>query len=239
MPSPGSLSKPMLPPCASTISRETARPRPVPVIPVAPASPRKNFVKIRLCWSSGIPRPSSCTATRTPSPLRAGDELDGAAVGRVLDRVREQVTDDLGQSAGIAAHRQRPLRELDCEPVLRALRRVELRLLVEQRTPGRPSRSPGRRPRARSAARRGSPRAARRAGAPARRRSRGSGAASAGRTRASAAATVKPSTLASGVRSSWETMLTSSVFTALALAQLLVLRPRARGGSPRAAPPSR
>ena len=71
VPSPGSLSKPMLPPCASTISRETARPRPVPVMPVAPASPRKNFVKMRLCCSSGIPRPSSCTAIRTPPPLRA------------------------------------------------------------------------------------------------------------------------------------------------------------------------
>ena len=71
VPSPGSLSKPMLPPCASTISRETARPSPVPVMPVAPASPRKNFVKMRLCWSAGIPRPSSRTAIRTPSPLRA------------------------------------------------------------------------------------------------------------------------------------------------------------------------
>ena len=61
------------------------------------------------------------------------DELDGTAVGRVLDRVREQVTDDLRQSAGIAAHVQWPLGEVDREAVLRALRRVQLRLLVQQR----------------------------------------------------------------------------------------------------------
>src|SRR5829696_4021274 len=64
-PSPLSLSKFMLPPWASTTDRAIVRPRPVPGIPLAGASPRKNFTNTRSCWSSGIPRPSSRTLTRT------------------------------------------------------------------------------------------------------------------------------------------------------------------------------
>ena len=45
-PDPARLVNPIRPPWASMISRETARPRPVPGIPLSRASPRKNLVKI-------------------------------------------------------------------------------------------------------------------------------------------------------------------------------------------------
>src|SRR5439155_17602131 len=64
-PAPAALSKPISPPCASTISRESTRPRPVPEMPCVAASPRKNFVKTCACCSRGIPKPWSRTETET------------------------------------------------------------------------------------------------------------------------------------------------------------------------------
>jgi hypothetical protein len=48
-PFPAALLKEILPPCASTIARANANPRPVPAMPLAAASPRKNLVKMRSC----------------------------------------------------------------------------------------------------------------------------------------------------------------------------------------------
>ena len=63
----------------------------------------------------------------------AGDAHDAAA-RRILDRVREQVRDHLGEAIGVAAHGQRRRRQRDVEQVLRALAREELRLFAHDGT---------------------------------------------------------------------------------------------------------
>src|SRR5215210_239504 len=70
-PFPVSLSKFNRPPWASTTDRAIVKPRPLPGIPLAPASPRKNFANTRSCRSSGIPSPSSRTLTRTSPSSRS------------------------------------------------------------------------------------------------------------------------------------------------------------------------
>src|SRR6266508_1821733 len=72
-PWPSTLSKPTLPPCASTIWRLSARPRPVPPIRrVSDESTRKNLEKTRSRSTTGIPSPRSTTRTRiAPSEASA------------------------------------------------------------------------------------------------------------------------------------------------------------------------
>ena len=65
LPTPSLLSKPMRPPCAVTISWQSASPRPVPPIArVSEESTRKKRVKTCAFWSFGMPRPESLTVTR-------------------------------------------------------------------------------------------------------------------------------------------------------------------------------
>ena len=61
--------------------------------------------------------------------LEAGD-ADYAAVGRILDCVREQVRDHLRQAIRIASHWEGRRRERNVEQMLRALAREELGLLA-------------------------------------------------------------------------------------------------------------
>ena len=132
-PRPRVLSKPMRPPWAVTISWQSASPRPVPPISrVSEESTRKKRVKTCACWSAGMPRPESLTCTRA-KPSR-GDRRDrhGAAGGRVLDRVGEQVGDHLPDAVAVADHRERLVRRVELEPVIRGLRREELDLVLEQ-----------------------------------------------------------------------------------------------------------
>ena len=101
-------------------------------MPLAPASPRKNFVKIRPCCSRAIPRPSSRTLIRTESLYANAFDVDPPALRGVLDRVREEVADDLREPLRIAPYGQRAL-EVELEAVPGALPRVELPLIVHQR----------------------------------------------------------------------------------------------------------
>ncbi|KGD30809.1 hypothetical protein DP59_5222 [Burkholderia pseudomallei] len=61
---PSRLSAPILPPCASTIARQIASPRPMPGVADS-FSPRVNFSKIRASIPAGSPGPWSSTNTRT------------------------------------------------------------------------------------------------------------------------------------------------------------------------------
>ena len=92
--------------------RASTSPRPVPQIPRSrPTSPRKNFVKICSWCSAGMPSPSIAD----PDPGLFADErrahFDDATLGRVLDRVREQVADHLGEPIAIAPDDERRHRQ--------------------------------------------------------------------------------------------------------------------------------
>ena len=91
------------------MSRDTARPSPVPGIPLAAASPRKNFVKICGCCSAGcrsrrrVPRPGrtiSAVAAETSTTPPCGEYLI-AFENRFPITCREPV--------GAPQHRQRRL----------------------------------------------------------------------------------------------------------------------------------
>src|SRR5215467_9649219 len=68
LPYPGLLSRPISPPCASTISREIDRPSPAP--PDALPGTRKNFSNTRFWYSGGMPSPLSVTSKRVDPPER-------------------------------------------------------------------------------------------------------------------------------------------------------------------------
>ena len=67
-PAPGSDCTRISPPCVSTISRATARPRPVPAIRAEASELRKNFSKTRSRSASSIPMPWSLTISTARSP---------------------------------------------------------------------------------------------------------------------------------------------------------------------------
>src|SRR5436190_20319095 len=70
LPSPGSLSTQMRPPCSSISRFESARPSPVPSPCSTPVSDCWNSSKIRSRSSGSIPGPVSATATRTSPSTR-------------------------------------------------------------------------------------------------------------------------------------------------------------------------
>ena len=74
-PPAGRFAAKMLPPCASTIARLIARPRPTPGVADSRA-PRVNFSKIASSWPVGMPGPSSLHASRR-ARRRAASARDG------------------------------------------------------------------------------------------------------------------------------------------------------------------
>ena len=241
---PTSLSSQIRPPWCSTISRQIARPRPVPRGVSDSVSPAwANCSKTR-AWSSGaMPVPVSATLTTTPARRRRPSPNRDGPRRRELHRVRQEVDHDLDEAVRVAVdRRQVPARS-------RAAARGR-----SSRT-GRPwPPSPARRPRRRrprswrnsilpasifsrsrtSLIERGEPVALggddlevvadladcplelRVVGAPP--RSRGRRRAPAARPRRAACRTifVKPTTEVSGVRSSWLTFARNWLFVALA-----------------------
>ena len=78
-------------------------------------SSRKNFSKIRPCSEGGIPSPRSETTKRTRAARRLDSHLDEAAVGRVLDRVVDEVDEHLAHLVRIRRDRRRARRHVQGE----------------------------------------------------------------------------------------------------------------------------
>src|SRR5215208_1104978 len=72
-----------------------------------------------------MPRPSSRTTTRTSSSIRSAARATVPPSGEYLIAFESRLPTT-------CAHRQRSVRDVDLEAVVRALRRVQLRLLLEQ-----------------------------------------------------------------------------------------------------------
>ena len=105
-----------LPPCSSTSSRTIASPSPSPPCSretrVGLTEPFEH-VRQELRRDAG---PVSLTTISTCELIRCEAHLDAAALGRELDRVRQQVPDDLLQPVGIARHRRRRAGRSRSEP---------------------------------------------------------------------------------------------------------------------------
>ena len=95
LPCPGSLSIVASPPCSRASSRTSDSPMPVPSNVRARASrTRWKRSNRRGSSSAGMPIPVSLTVSSAPSAVRVQRDRD-ASLERVLERVREQVEDDL------------------------------------------------------------------------------------------------------------------------------------------------
>ncbi len=107
LPMPGSLSTQIRPPISSTSLAEIVRPSPVPPNRrVVEPSACSNGWKIVSSFSAGMPIPVSATAKWRTTPSTAGvlernGDDDFAPLGE-LDRVADQVDQDLAQPAGVA-----------------------------------------------------------------------------------------------------------------------------------------
>ena len=106
LPCPSSLSTQIRPPWCSTISRQIGRPRPVPFglsVSVSPTCLKRSNT---FGWSAGaMPMPVSMTLTTIVAAAPRGAAGHRAGVGE-LDRVRDQVDDDLDQAIAIAGDRR-------------------------------------------------------------------------------------------------------------------------------------
>ena len=118
---PSSTPTSMRPSCASTIFRTIASPSPEPCGLVV-----KNGLKILSTTSAGIPGPLSVTSTCTIGPCGsppAGpssfsgerDDADRAVAAERLERVRQQVREDLPQLVRIALDRRQMLRAIHAD----------------------------------------------------------------------------------------------------------------------------
>ena len=131
---PARWSASIEPACARAISRASARPRPRPSLD-SDAEPRSKREKTFARSSSVMPGPVSRTRTTISCPPagRAVD-LDAAALGRVLDRVVQQVREELVQPARVAAHGALRLGlDRDLDVALLGERDEEVGDLLEQR----------------------------------------------------------------------------------------------------------
>ena len=113
LPCPGRLSRWTSPPRSLVSSRTIERPRPVPWCSrVRTPSPWpgwpawRNFSKIVSRSSSAIPMPGVGHRDHHEPPLGVGPERDPAPFGRELDRVGEQVVEDLAELAGVLPHQR-------------------------------------------------------------------------------------------------------------------------------------
>ena len=106
VPSPGIDVTSIVPPCASAIAREMTRPRPVPGIACSVAvDERKKRWNRRLCSPSGMPMPvSAISTTARPPSTNARDHASSR--GRELERVRDEVADELREPLLVAGHRR-------------------------------------------------------------------------------------------------------------------------------------
>ena len=139
-PLPGfTLARRSVPPIRSTSFLQIASPRPVPPKRrVVDASAWMKLSKRRACCVASMPMPVSVTSKRTPiavAMLRflADSEDDLAGVGE-LDRVAEQVDEDLADAAWVAAHPHGHLRidhDRKLEILLVRLGRDQLRRLLD------------------------------------------------------------------------------------------------------------
>ena len=102
-PLPGSDSTQMRPPCSSTRLLDRASPRPVPSgrSPFV-ASACWNSSKMRSWSSAAIPGPVSGTAILHLAVSLRGGDVDASPLRGELDRVTEQVEDDLADAALVA-----------------------------------------------------------------------------------------------------------------------------------------
>ena len=113
----------MRPSCASTTLRTIARPRPEPCGLVV-----KNALKMRSRSSRGTPGPSSATSTITVrvcavaapgracllrAALRAPSDLHGALAFERLERVDQQVREQLTELMMVALDRRQPVVQLE------------------------------------------------------------------------------------------------------------------------------
>ena len=112
-PRPGSVRYESVPPSSSTICRLTNRPSPVPCGLVV-----KNGWNSRQRSATEIPRPSSSTLSSTQPAFGAAFQVDPPPVARGVDRVEDEVEDDLRQvvadgadrgEVGVDGRRDRPL----------------------------------------------------------------------------------------------------------------------------------
>ena len=110
VPPPSRASHAIEPPCASTICRVIARPRPVP-------SPfvEKNGSKMRERTSSGMPAPRSSTPTTTLMPSARTDTSMRAAVGHRLARVAHHVEEGLADLALVEERRRDVVGDLEAD----------------------------------------------------------------------------------------------------------------------------
>ena len=108
-PFPSVLSKSISPPCRRTMRREIASPRPVPsASPSRPTRMKGRNTSCRL--SSGMPIPFVRDGYHEATVTPFGGDRDRAALGRVLECVREQVSDHLADAAAVGADEQRLIR---------------------------------------------------------------------------------------------------------------------------------
>src|SRR5262249_17522236 len=147
-PWPSTLSNPISPSCAATISCASASPSPVPPISRISGRPtRKNFSNRCGCWSARMPRPSSLTPP-TPPPAPPPPPPPPApppnpAERGVLDPVRQKIRAPRRAPPPAPARHQRRPRPRQLQPVRRALPRERPDLLVEQLVePERPALEP-------------------------------------------------------------------------------------------------
>src|SRR5262249_39268571 len=83
---------------------------------------------LKLLWDA---YPFVLDADTDDAVLAHALDADDSPLGRVLDRVREQVRNHLREPVRVAVHRQRRRRQRDVEQVLGALAREEVGLLAD------------------------------------------------------------------------------------------------------------
>ena len=106
-PCPGAPSIQHRPPCASTSSRTTARPSPVPVTTESRSrSSRTNASHTRFRSAGGHARASIFHPQLDLSVARRGADRDRLPVGAIPGAIVQQVEDDLPQGVGVALHHQ-------------------------------------------------------------------------------------------------------------------------------------
>ena len=106
---PGSLSTPTSPPISSASSRQIDRPRPVPPKRrVVESSACVNGVNRRACIAGSMPGPLSLTSKRSRvAAQRLARSMRTRALLGELERVAEEVGQDLAQPRRVAAHAPR------------------------------------------------------------------------------------------------------------------------------------
>ena len=108
LPSPSVLSTQMRPPCNSTIRLVIVKPNPAPSLMLWMAGVTcMNSSKMAVCWAGGIPIPRIAHAKADLSVIRFGSQVHAAAGRRKLDRIAQQVIQNLLKSFSITIREER------------------------------------------------------------------------------------------------------------------------------------